>query len=130
MRKKLTAAVIAVFVFSLISASAASLGGITAPTELGADEAVVAACTSGGVTVDFTAAYQNGEYQVDDVTVSIDAADGSCDGETVRVVVSSTTAPWASSEVTGVIGTDSATLSLAAQALSAEETNYVDVAID
>ncbi|MCH8983610.1 MAG: hypothetical protein IH943_05845 [Acidobacteria bacterium] len=130
MRKKLTATVIAVFVFSLIAASAASLGGITAPTELGADEAVVAACTSGGVTVDFAATYQNGEYQVDDVTVSIDAADGSCNGETVRVVVSSTTVPWASTEVTGVIGSDSATLSFAGQALSAEETDYVDVAID
>lgn len=130
MRRKLTAAVIAVFVFSLIAASAASLGGITAPTELGADEAVVAACTSGGVTVDFAATYQNGEYQVDDVTVSIDAADGSCNGETVRVVVSSTTVPWASTEVTGVIGSDSATLSFAGQALSAEETDYVDVAID
>ena len=130
MRKKLTATVIAVFVFSLIAASAASLGGITAPTELGADEAVVAACTSGGVTVDFAATYQNGEYQVDDVTVSIDAADGSCNGETVRVVVSSTAVPWASTEVTGVIGSDSATLSFAGQALSAEETDYVDVAID
>ena len=52
LRRKLTAVVLAVLVFSLIAASAASLGPITVNDDLGASTAVVSSCDTDGVTVD------------------------------------------------------------------------------
>ena len=55
MRRKLTAVVIAVFVFGLITASAASLGGINTDADLGADTNTIAACDAGdGVVASFS----------------------------------------------------------------------------
>lgn len=132
MRRKLTAVVIAVFVFSLIAASAASLGGISggsgADPELGAEANVVVACTAAGVSVELTSLYQNTEFQVDDVTLTV--GDAGCDGETARVVLSSTSGTtYTSSELTGTIATDTVTIDFSGENLSAEELDYIDIAI-
>jgi len=58
-RKKLTAVVLAVLVFSLVAASAASLGGINT-ADLGADATVVASCDTDGVDADYTVNYVPG----------------------------------------------------------------------
>lgn len=69
-RRQVTAIVAGFAVLGLTSASAASLGGITA-TSLGADVGVVASCDTDGVTVAFTNVYSTalGRYQTTAVTV-------------------------------------------------------------
>lgn len=85
MRKKLTAVVIAVFVFSLIAASAASLNGINT-ADLGADATVVASCDSDGVTVNYNWTYTPGAPGLFDVTsVDVSGIDGACDGYDIEV---------------------------------------------
>ena len=85
-RKKLTAIVLAVLVFSLIAASAASLGGI-ATADLGADVELVASCDTDGVTAAFGTSYDATalEYVVDDVTIG--AIDGACVGQAIEVTL-------------------------------------------
>ncbi|HIE21361.1 MAG TPA: hypothetical protein EYP73_02025, partial [Acidimicrobiia bacterium] len=85
MRRKLTAIVLAVLVFSLIAASAASLGGITT-ADLGADATVVAACDTDGVDVSYNTRYSPGapgNYEVTSVVVSNIAS--ACNTYTISV---------------------------------------------
>lgn len=85
MRKKLTAIVLAVLAFSMIAASAASLGGITT-SSLGAETDVVASCdTIGGVAADFSVAFSGGEYRT--TTVDISGADLPCEGLDISVTL-------------------------------------------
>ena len=70
MRRKITAVIVAVFVFSLIAASAASLGGISAGG-VGADAEVVASCDTNGVDVDFAYAYNATTQQYDITGVDV-----------------------------------------------------------
>lgn len=70
MRKKVMAVVIAVLAFSLIAASAATLG-VTSASGVGAGEDVVAACDPDGVDVDFTVEETSQDVvEVTEVTVS------------------------------------------------------------
>lgn len=84
MRRKLTAVVIAVFVFSLITAAAASMTVNSA--DLGAGVNTTAACDGDGVTVDtWTTGYSqaDNEYRVTGYTVSGIAA--GCSGQNITV---------------------------------------------
>jgi len=88
-RKKVMAVVLAVLAFSLIAASAATLGGIT-NSDLGADTTVVAACNDGtGVAVDWgTPSYLGApdhEYVVTEFHVT--GLTG-CDGQNIDVTLS------------------------------------------
>jgi hypothetical protein len=84
-RKKLTAIVLAVLAFSMIAASAASLGGITT-SSLGAEADVVASCdTVGGIAADFAVAFSGGEYRT--TTVQISGADLACEGLDIDVTL-------------------------------------------
>ena len=86
MRKRLTAVILAVLVFSLIAASAASLGGINS-AQLGADATLVASCDTDGVSATYgTSLGAAGEYVVDDVT--IDGIDPLCVGQDIEVTLS------------------------------------------
>lgn len=62
-----------------VSASAASLGGITSEA-VGVDNAVVASCDSTGIDVDYTLAYSSvlASYRVN--TVDLSNVDATCDG--------------------------------------------------
>ena len=80
MRKKVIAVILAVLVFSLIAASAASLGGINT-ADLGADATVIAACDTGGVDVSYNWAYSPGSPGIFDVnSVDVSAIDVACNG--------------------------------------------------
>lgn len=71
--------------FSMVIGMAASLGGLTSD-KLGADDAVVAACDTDGVTTAYTNAYSTtgtAGYKVSAVTVG-GIADA-CDGDTLKV---------------------------------------------
>lgn len=85
-RRKITAVILAVLVFSLIAASAASLNGINT-ADLGADATVVAACDSDGVDVDYNWTYTPGApgfFDVDSVVVSA-IEDPGCDNYDIYV---------------------------------------------
>lgn len=94
MRKKLLAVVLAVFVFGLIAASAATLGGINT-ADLGADTAVVASCdTVGGVDVDYNFTYNSGApgyFEV--VSVDVSSIDAACDNFAIEVTLGDGTDP-------------------------------------
>ena len=109
MRKKLTAVILALLVFSLIAASAASLGGVRTD-QLGADVNVVASCDIDGVDVAFNTTYvpgtPTGTYEVGSVDVSDIHTD--CDGQTVEVTLADGTgAPLgvgtANADLTGAV---------------------------
>lgn len=101
MRRKLTAIVIAVFVFSLIAASAATLGGISNSAQLGAEATVVAGCDSDGITISYTTAYNTTTNAYDVTAVDIGDLDG-CDTQAISVTLS---------DGTSVLGSDSGTVS-------------------
>lgn len=90
MKKKLTAIVLAMLAFSMIAASAASLGGINT-SSLGAETDVVAGCDSDGIDVDFTVAYSaaDGEYMTSTVDITGIASPG-CDGQEISVTLTDT----------------------------------------
>ena len=84
------ALVAGVTVFSIVVGMAASLGGITSGN-LGADDAVVAACDTNGVATSYTTAYSatgTAGYKVGNLTVS-GIADA-CDGERMSVTLTGT----------------------------------------
>lgn len=118
MRKKLTAIVLAVLAFSMIAASAASLGGITT-ADLGADTAVIAACdTVGGIAADFTLAFSGGEYQTS--TVEISGIDGACVGQDISVTLLDSTGASLGSDGPSAVGgtTHSAAITASASAVA------------
>jgi len=80
-------AVAAVAVAAFGAASAASLGGLSSD-QVGANDTVVAACDSNGVSMSYTTAYDDAtaSYQVTEATVSGIAAP--CIGQTLDLTVS------------------------------------------
>ena len=123
MRKKTTAVVLAVLVFSLIAASAASLGGITT-ADIGAEVDVVASCDTDGVTVSFGTTFDGTEYVVDSVTVS--GIDAPCIGQDLSVTLSGLVGPDVEVGPQAVAG---ASETIAVPDYSAEDLNGVAVLI-
>ena len=72
-------------VFGAVTGSAASLGGITS-NGLGADDTIVAACDTDGVSTSYATAYNttgSAGYKVTTVTVS--GLNNACDGDAIEV---------------------------------------------
>lgn len=84
MRKKMTAIVLGLLAFSMVAASAASLGGITT-SNLGAETDIVAGCDDDGIAVDFTLAFSGGEYRTSSVDITGIAA--ACNGQDISVTL-------------------------------------------
>jgi hypothetical protein len=84
MRRRLTAIVLAVLVFSLIAASAATLSVNSAELGAGSDT-FVAACDD-AVDVDYNTSFSGTEYVVDDVVIS-GVNDVTCLGEALSFQV-------------------------------------------
>ncbi len=87
-RPILLALIAGVAVFGAVFGMAASLGGLNS-TQLGAEDSVVAACDSNGVSVSYTNTYNTtgtAGYKVDDVTVS-GIASPACDTQTLKVTL-------------------------------------------
>ena len=96
MRKRLTAIVLAVLVFSLIAASAASLGGIAVPGGVGADNVTVnAACDvtdaadaapgTENLAATFRTAWDGSDYVIDRVTIT--GIDDACVSQRISVTL-------------------------------------------
>jgi hypothetical protein len=88
-RKKVLAVIVAVLAFSLIAASAASLGGINT-SDVGADATFVGSCDGDGVTATFSdpVVGASGRYEV--ASVVIDGIDPECVGQRLSVDVTDT----------------------------------------
>ena len=87
MRRKLTAVVLAVLVFSLIAASAASLGGITS-SNIGADTTVVASCDNDGINATWgTVTYDTGTGRYVVTGLVLDGIHDDCVGRTAGITV-------------------------------------------
>ena len=86
-RRYLVAAIAAAAVFGSVAASAATLGGLTAPS-LGADVTTIAGCDLDGVTLAYTTAFASGGYVVNSVTVSGVAP--ACTGQNLRLALTDT----------------------------------------
>ena len=125
MRKRMTAIVLGVMVFSLIAASAASLGGINA-SEIGADSTVIASChtTPDAITPVYTHAYSASasEYVVTEVDVT--AIDALCNGEPNSVTLAT---PTGSETVTGTVSAGAALLT--GFTISAEAVDHIAIVI-
>ena len=87
MKRIVIAGVAGLVAVGAVSASAASLGGITSES-VGVDNAVVATCDSDGIDVDYTVAYSSSisTYEVDDVDLSGVAT--ACNGLSYRLTLS------------------------------------------
>ncbi len=126
MRRKLTAIVLAVLVFSLIAASAASLGGITT-SDLGADATVVASCDNDGVTVAYNTSYvpgAPGKYEVTSVDVTGIAS--GCDNQTIAVTLGDGASALGSG--TAIVASGSATVAISGN-VDAESVSEIGIVI-
>ena len=131
MRKKVLAVVLAVLAFSLIAASAATLGGITVNGQVGADVEAVTSCDDTGVTVDFTTTFSGGAYVVDSVTVG--GIHDDCDGQTLDITLSGTVGGVLFTSTAAVAdngaGIDDNTVQFSGLAVDAEDLDSVAIAI-
>ena len=131
MRKKLTAVVLAVLVFSLIAASAAWLGPIGSP-QIGASETAVTSCDTDGVTVEsYSTAFNPAVGFVMD-GVSISGIADACPNEPVTIALTDGTVIAQGSTTVGTEGGDNnlASISgLAPNVLLAENFDEIHIVI-
>lgn len=126
MRKKLTAVVLAVLVFSLIAATAASLGPIDA-SDVGVGNGDIAAChpdtAADDLVIDFTTAWQGGEFRITGADLTL--PDGRCDTQDVSLRVLDGTGAVVGPVGSGTFAGTAANVTLNADAQAAESVDVV-----
>ncbi|MCU1361301.1 MAG: hypothetical protein JWN99_2590 [Ilumatobacteraceae bacterium] len=104
---------------ALVSASAATLGGLTSDS-LGANDSVVAACDSDGIDIAYTYAYNATSQWYDVTDVNFSGVDPNCDGLDASISLADGTTLLNTTVSTGITvpvgGTFSITLGTAVQA--------------
>jgi len=126
MRKRLTAVVLAVLVFSLIAASAATLGGIN-QADLGADATLVASCDDDGVVVDYQLSYNFGTGQFDISDVDVTSINANCNGDDIYVEIGASGATIDSGS--GTVAAGAATVTMTAGTGDAEALDEIAIYI-
>lgn len=86
MRKFIIKTLAGVTVFGAVVASASTLGGIT-PDKLAAQDAVVAACDTTGVTTSHTSAWDSTDKRYEVTSVTVKGVADACDGQTLKVTL-------------------------------------------
>ena len=86
MRKTLIKALAGVTVFGAVIASAATLGWLT-PDKMGAQDAIVAACDTNGVTTSQTSAWDTTDKRYEVTSVTVKGVADTCDGQTLKVTL-------------------------------------------
>lgn len=125
MRRKLAALILGVLAFSLVVASAASLGGITT-ADLGADASVVASCDTDGVVVDYTVSYVPGAPGNFDVaTVVVTSINIACNTYAIDVSLGDGTTELGTGSGTVAAGAATVTISAGADAELVTEVGIV-----
>ena len=110
-----------------VSASAASLGGVTSD-QVGVDSGVVASCDTDGIDVDYTVAYSSDDttYDVNDVTLS--DVDATCAGQTYTVTLADDTGTNLATQ-TGAAVSGTTTVNFLADDVDGEQVTAIAVAI-
>ena len=91
MKKRVLIALLAGFVvFAGVFAMAATLGGITS-SAVGADNTVVAACDSDGVSVSYATGWDAGDDRYEITSVTVAGVSDVCDGQTLSVSLTDST---------------------------------------
>ncbi len=121
MNKKALAAFGGLAAFGILTASAASLGGLTS-SSLGADQTVVASCdTVGGIQLTYTNVYAPGTNTYTTTAVTMAGVDATCAAKTYKLSLSNGTTQLGT-EATGTVqaggGTQLITLPSAVDAKS------------
>ncbi len=87
MNKKALAAFGGLAAFGILTASAASLGGLTS-SSLGADQTVIATCDSTGITMAYTTAYVPATNSYVTTAVNLSNVDASCGTKAFKLTLS------------------------------------------
>jgi hypothetical protein len=124
--KKALAALGGLAAFGILTASAASLGGLTS-SSLGADQTVVASCDTNGVSIAYTNSYVVASNSYSTTGVTLSGVDPACATKSFKLSFANGTTALA--ETTGTIqaggGTQSVTLTAAVDAKSVTNTALV-----
>lgn len=119
MNKKALAAIGGLAAFGILTASAASLGGLTS-SSLGADQTVVASCDTNGIQLTYTNSYVAATNSYSTTAVTLAGVDPTCATKSFRLSLSNGTVSLG--ETTGTIqaggGTQAVTLAAAVDAKS------------
>lgn len=86
MRRTILAAMAALTIFASVTASAASLGGVTATT-VGANNVTIAACDTNGVASSYVVAYESALPAYEVTTVTIAGIADACNGKSMKVTL-------------------------------------------
>jgi hypothetical protein len=100
MNKKLLAAFGGLAAFGILTASAASLGGLTS-SSLGADTTVIASCDTDGIVLSYINTYNAGPGVYTTTQVIGTGVNRACSGKSFKLTVSNGTASL--NETTGVV---------------------------
>jgi hypothetical protein len=113
MNKKVLAVAVAIGGFGVLTAAAASLGGLTSAS-LGADQTVVASCDTDGIALAYTDAYDalSNTYKTTAVTISGVATP--CVGKTYKLTLSDGTVSLGETSGTVALTTGSDVITLTA----------------
>ncbi len=87
MNKKVLAAFGGLAAFGILTASAASLGGLTSKS-LGADNTVVASCDSDGMQLSYTNTYNSGSTSYVTTAVLATQVNSGCNGKAYQLTLS------------------------------------------
>jgi hypothetical protein len=100
MNKKALAAFGGLAAFGILTASAASLGGLTS-SSLGADQTVIASCDPNGITMAYTTAYVPASNSYVTTAVTISNVDSTCGTKAFKLSLSDGAASL--NETTGTV---------------------------
>ena len=100
MKKKIIAVVAAFGAFGALTASAATLGGLTS-TSLGADQTVVASCDTDGIGLAYSNSYDAVTNAYRTTAVTLSGVNAACASKTFRLTLSDAAASL--SETTGAV---------------------------
>jgi hypothetical protein len=113
MNKKVVAAFGGLAAFGILTASAASLGGLTS-SSLGADQTVVASCDSTGINMSYTTAYDAPSNSYKTTAVTISNVDPSCATKSYKLTMSDGSASLNETSGTVTLTSGSQTIALSA----------------
>lgn len=91
MNKKAIAAFGGLAAFGILTAAAASLGGLTS-SSLGADNTVIAACDTDGIVLSYTNTYNSGAGTYALASVLATGVNTNCNGKSYKLTLSNGTA--------------------------------------
>jgi hypothetical protein len=112
-----------------VSASAASLGGVTSDS-VGVDSGVVASCDTDGISVDYTVAYAAASQRYNVASVVLTGVAAACNGKAFSVTLADDTTPLGESTGTVSLGGGSTeTIDVGSLSVDGELVDSIAVAI-